>query len=125
MNIVVLVGHLGTDPELSTTKHGKPMCKLRLATQNKWRGSGGELQTRTDWHNLIAFGDRASIYAERLSQGEKITVKGQLSVREWYDDHETFQRRVTIKVDRIEYPVSAESHEPELEDEFFGDGFMP
>lgn len=84
MNKVLLLGHLGADPELRHTAGGTAVLSLRLATTEVWferpkDGSGpGEKQTRTEWHNVTLFGPRATSLARLLSKGAPVLVEGGL-----------------------------------------------
>jgi single-strand DNA-binding protein len=55
-NQVLLVGHLGADPEGFTTSSGAPGARLRLATESAYKDEHGELKTVTDWHRVLVFG---------------------------------------------------------------------
>lgn len=53
LNKVLLIGHLGKDPDYLTFEKGKTMAKCSLATSESFRNEAGEIQTHTGWHHLI------------------------------------------------------------------------
>src|SRR5690606_15998939 len=60
LNRVILMGHLGADPELKTTQDGLSLLKMRLATSESWIDkTSKEREERTEWHDVTVFGARA------------------------------------------------------------------
>ena len=80
MNVAILCGHVGKDPELRETQGGNSLCKFSLATKS---GKGGE---NTDWHNIVAWGTVAETCAMYVSKGDKVLVNGRISQRKWEGD---------------------------------------
>ncbi len=87
VNKVILVGHLGTDPELRYTQSGSPVTNFRLATNERWTGQDGQANERTTWHNIVVWGKQAEIAHKYLSKGREIYLEGRIQTRE-YDDKE-------------------------------------
>lgn len=87
VNKVILVGHLGRDPEIRTFQNGGRLCNLRLATSETWRDKAtGERRERTDWHTVVITNDGLIGVAERfLKKGSKVYVEGQLQHRKHTD----------------------------------------
>ena len=86
INKVILVGHLGADPETRYMPSGGAVTNLRLATSESWRDkTSGEQQERTEWHNVAMFGRLAEIAAEYLRKGSQVYVEGRLRTRKWQD----------------------------------------
>ena len=56
LNRVILIGNLGTDPELKYTQGGQAVLRLRLATSESYANRAGERQQRTEWHTVIVWG---------------------------------------------------------------------
>ncbi len=82
LNKVLLIGNLGSDPEMIQTKSGKTLVSLNLAT-NLSVPSGEDWQEITDWHRVKAWGKLAVICNKYLVKGRKIFVEGRLCRREW------------------------------------------
>jgi single-strand DNA-binding protein len=86
INKVILIGHLGADPETRYMPSGSAVTNMRLATTESWRDkSSGEQQERTEWHNVAMFGRLAEIAAEYLRKGSQVYVEGRLRTRKWQD----------------------------------------
>jgi single-strand DNA-binding protein len=85
INNVQLLGNLGKDPEVRYTPQGKPVAKVSLATNERFKTKAGEWQDRTEWHNLVLWARLAEIAGEYLKKGSKIFVEGRLQTRTWED----------------------------------------
>src|SRR5690348_7428989 len=70
VNKVILIGHLGADPETRVMPSGMTVANLRLATSENWKDKqSGETQERTEWHNVALFGRLGEVAAEYLRKG--------------------------------------------------------
>lgn len=84
INKVILIGHLGRDPEIRYSQSGMAVARFSLATTEKWSG-----EEKTEWHNVVCFGKLAEIVGEYLSKGRLVFVEGRLQTRSWDDQNET------------------------------------
>ena len=94
VNKVILVGNLGKDPELRYTSSGVAVATFSIATNESWKDPEGNLQERTQWHNIVAWRKLAEICGEYLKKGGKIYAEGRLQHRN-YDDKNGVKRYVT------------------------------
>lgn len=86
INKVILIGHLGADPETRAMPSGMQVANLRLATTESWKDkSSGEQQERTEWHSVALFGRLGEIAAEYLKKGSQVYIEGRLRTRKWQD----------------------------------------
>jgi single-strand DNA-binding protein len=86
VNKVILIGHLGADPETRAMPSGSSVANLRLATTESWRDKqSGEQQERTEWHRVALFGRLAEIASEYLRKGSQVYIEGSLRTRKWQD----------------------------------------
>jgi single-strand DNA-binding protein len=85
VNKVILIGNLGRDPELRYLPSGQAVAKFTLATGMRWKDKTGQLQERTDWHNIVAFGRQGEVCNEYLKKGSPIYVEGRIQTRSWED----------------------------------------
>ena len=85
VNKVVLVGHLGGDPETRYTPSGAAVANFNMATNETWRDANGELQDKTEWHRCVMFGKSAELAGELLKKGQLVYVEGKLQTRNWED----------------------------------------
>ena len=95
-NKVQLIGNLGNDPEIITLESGKKLAKFSLATNENYKDKDGQKQTKTDWHNVVAWNKTVDIIEQYLSKGKEIAIEGKLSTRS-YEDKEG-QKRYTTEV---------------------------
>jgi len=86
INKVILIGHLGADPETRYMPSGGAVTNLRLATTESWKDKNtGDQQERTEWHNVAMFGRLAEIAAEYLRKGSQVYIEGRIRTRKWQD----------------------------------------
>jgi len=86
INKVILIGHLGADPETRAMPSGMTVANLRLATTESWKDKqSGEQQERTEWRNVALFGRLGEIAAEYLRKGSQVYIEGRLRTRKWQD----------------------------------------
>lgn len=96
VNKVILVGHLGKDPDVRRLNSGDMVVNFSLATTESWKDkTSGERKDRTEWHNIVIFNENLAKVAESYcKKGSKIYLEGQLQTRE-YTDKEGNQRKTT------------------------------
>jgi single-strand DNA-binding protein len=86
INKVILVGHLGADPETRYMPSGGAVTNLRIATNEQWKDkTSGDQQERTEWHTVAMFGRLAEIAGEYLRKGSHVYIEGKLRTRKWQD----------------------------------------
>ncbi|GAB4462406.1 MAG: single-stranded DNA-binding protein [Anaerolineae bacterium] len=103
---LVIVGNLGTDPELRYTPSGQAVTNFNVATNRKWTGSDGQLNEETTWFRVSVWGKQAEACNQYLSKGRQVLVEGRLTV-----DRESGGPRVWQAQDgsyRASYEVTAE-----------------
>jgi single-strand DNA-binding protein len=94
VNKVILIGRLGRDPELRRTASGSAVANFSVATDETWVDANGQKQTRTEWHNIVAWRRLGEICAEFLKKGRLVYIEGKIQSREW-DDRDGNKRRTT------------------------------
>ena len=85
LNKVMIIGHLGRDPEMRYTPSGKPVTTFTIATSRSWNSTDGERRTETEWFNIVTWGNLAEICKQYLSKGQQVYVEGRLQTRRWED----------------------------------------
>ncbi len=86
INKVILVGHLGKDPEVRYSPNGGAVANITIATSESWKDKNtGEKQERTEWHRIVFFGRLAEIAGEYLKKGLQVYIEGRLQTRKWQD----------------------------------------
>ncbi|HOW30491.1 MAG TPA: single-stranded DNA-binding protein [Bacteroidales bacterium] len=84
-NSVKLIGRLGQDPEIRNLEKGSKMARLSLATSETFTDKQGNRKEQTQWHNLVVWGNLATICEKYLKKGKEIAVDGRIAYRNWED----------------------------------------
>jgi single-strand DNA-binding protein len=134
LNRIMLIGNVGTDPEMRFTANGNPVTSFRVATSRAYTTSEGERRQETEWFTVVAWKKLAESCNQFLTKGQRVYVEGSLRTRSW--EGRDGQKRVTAEVianrvlflDRqavaplpgeeipVEAPVEAAEEEVEPED---------
>lgn len=86
INKVILLGHLGQDPDVKYMPNGGAVTNLTIATSESWKDKQtGQPQDRTEWHRVVIFGKLAEIAGQYLKKGSLVYIEGQLQTRKWTD----------------------------------------
>jgi len=96
MNKIMLIGHLGKDPDMSYTPSGVAFTKFTIAVNRYSKSSTGERQEDTDWFNIIAWRQLAETCNTYLRKGSKVFVDGRLTQRKYTDKNGV--ERVALEV---------------------------
>ncbi len=97
LNKVMLIGHLGNDPEMRVTATGQSVVNFTLATNENFKDASGNLQERTEWHRVVAWGKLAEICNQYLKKGRQVYVEGRLQTRSW-EDNKTGEKKYTTEI---------------------------
>ena len=83
VNKAILIGNLGSDPELKYTPGGQAVANFSLATNERWTGKDGQKNERTTWHNIVAWGKQAELAKEYLRKGRQVYIEGRIDNRSY------------------------------------------
>jgi single-strand DNA-binding protein len=89
INKVILVGNLGSNPEIRSTQSGNEIASFSIATSEQWKDKAtGEKKTKTEWHRIVIFQQGlVNIAKQYLKKGAKIYLEGSLQTRKWTDSN--------------------------------------
>lgn len=117
LNKVMIIGHLGRDPEMRYTPSGKSVTTFAVAVSRSWNSGDGERRSETEWFNIVTWGNLAEICKQYLNKGQQVYIEGRLQTRKWEDKEgvkhssvEVIASDMTILGDRREGGHNA-SHE--------------
>ncbi len=96
LNKVMIIGHLGRDPEMRYTPSGRPVVTFSVATNRNWSTPDGERKTETEWFNVIAWGSLAETCNQYLKKGLQVYIEGRLQTRQWEDTEGVKHKSVEI-----------------------------
>ena len=86
LNKVTLIGRVGKDPEIKTSKAGKKLASFSLATSESWKDKQGQKQEKTEWHNIVIYNEGiAGVIEKYVHKGSQIYIEGALQTRKWQD----------------------------------------
>lgn len=102
VNKVILIGNLGSDPEVRYMPSGDAITNIRIATTDTWKDKNGEKHERTEWHRVAFFGKLAEIAGEYLKKGSQVYVEGRLQTRKWQDKDGQDRYTTEIVADRMQ-----------------------
>jgi len=95
-NKIIIVGHLGKDPEIRYMTDGTAVCNFSVATTEKRKDRSGEMQENTLWFRVNVWGKQADAVNQYLSKGRQVYVEGRLSQQEYTD--KDGNRRTSLEV---------------------------
>jgi len=101
VNHVVLVGNLGSDPEVRTFGDQQKVTRLSVATHEIVRKRSGERDRHTEWHQVVAWAALGQRAAKHLRKGRSVLVEGRLQTRVWADARGNKHITAEVRADRI------------------------
>lgn len=125
INKAILLGNVGTDPELRFTQQGVAVCSFRLATTERRPAAGGQWQDVTDWHNITLWRQKAELAKKLLRVGAGVYLEGRILNRNWKGEDGVKRYTTEIEVDKMrmldsapkgsQTPQSPPTNSPEIE----------
>jgi len=96
LNTVMLIGNLGTEPEMRYVPSGSPVTSFRLAVSRRFTTGEGERSQETEWFNVVTWNRTAENCNQMLTKGQQVYVEGRLRTRSW--EGQDGQRRFRTEV---------------------------
>jgi single-strand DNA-binding protein len=121
LNKIMLIGNVGSDPEMRYTPNGKAVTSFRMATNYRYSGPDGERREETEWFRVSVWGKQAESCNQFLSKGRRVYVEGRLRSRNWEGQDGQMRTSLEVSANRVIFldraaPVSL-TEEGELEPE--------
>lgn len=85
LNKAIIIGNLGSDPEIRTTGNGTRVAQFSVATSRSWTNQSGEQQEKTEWHRIVAWSKLADIVERYLKKGNQVYIEGEIQYRSYED----------------------------------------
>ena len=124
VNRVILLGNVGSDPQIRTAQNGKKMASFSLATSDKWKDKqSGEQRDKTEWHKVVIYNENiaANVVEKYVNKGSKLYVEGSLQTRKWTDKDgsEKYITEVVLqgfnsKIELLDSNNKSENSEPQV-----------
>ena len=104
VNKVILLGHVGRDPEVRYVAQGQPVASFSLATTERGftNSNGVQVPERTEWHNIVMWGRNAEVAEKYVKKGNRLYIEGRLRTRNWEDKNKIKRYITEIYVDSFE-----------------------
>jgi single-strand DNA-binding protein len=83
LNKAILIGNLGSDPEIRTTANGGKVAQFSIATSRTWKNASGEQQEKTEWHRVVCWEKLADIVERYLKKGNQVYIEGEIEYRQY------------------------------------------
>ncbi|QJR34842.1 single-stranded DNA-binding protein [Gemmatimonas groenlandica] len=106
LNKAILIGNVGSDPEIRTVGTGTRVAQFSLATSRNWTDQSGAKQEKTEWHRCVVWNSArgsglADVVEKYVKKGEKIYVEGEIEYRQWQDKDGQTRYTTEIKVKEL------------------------
>jgi single-strand DNA-binding protein len=86
LNKVMLIGNVGSEPEIKTTGGGTKIAKVSLATNRTFNDRGGQQQEKTEWHRLTFWDKLADLVEQYVKKGDRLYIEGRIEYSQTEDD---------------------------------------
>lgn len=96
LNKVILIGNVGSDPDIRTMPNGGRVANFSLATSEYWTDKNGERQSRTEWHRICIYSEGLVRLVEKaVHKGSKLYVEGSIKSRKYTSQQDGVERNIT------------------------------
>jgi len=106
LNKVQLIGNVGSDPEVryldQNNQGNAKVASFRLATTERYKDRNGEQQSKTEWHSLVAWNNRADFIEKYVKKGANLYVEGKLTTRQWTDQQGNKRYTTEITLENVQ-----------------------
>ena len=101
VNLVILMGNVGKDPEVRSFANGDTVTNFSLATSDSWKDKvSGEYKSVSEWHNIVAYRKLGDIAARLVKKGSHVQVHGKIKTRSWEKDGQKHYK-TEIEIDKL------------------------
>ena len=118
LNKIMIIGYLGTDPEMRYSPNGNPITSFRMATSRSYATADGERHQETEWFRVVAWNQLAEQCNQYLVKGRRAYVEGRLHQDQWTGNDGQARSTNEIIANRVMFldrPGAAEPGADDLE----------
>lgn len=101
LNKVMIIGNVGTEPEMRFTPNGNPVTSFRVATNRVYTTPEGERKQETEWFTVVAWNRLAENCNQYLTKGQRVYAEGRLHTRTWEGQEGQQRSRSEIVANRV------------------------
>lgn len=108
LNKVQLIGNVGNDPEIRYLDNNNPqgqqnkVASFRMATTERYKDRNGQIQSKTEWHNIVIWNGKATVVEKFVHKGSNIYVEGKLTTRKWKDQNGNDRYTTEVSVENLQ-----------------------
>lgn len=102
LNKAILIGNVTADPEVRSTSSGQQVASFSVATNRIWNDKEGQKQTKTEFHNVVAWGRLSDIVSQYLKKGGLVMIEGRIETRNWEGKDGVKRYRTEIIAERLQ-----------------------
>lgn len=113
MNKAIIMGNLGSKPELRYTQGGEPVCNFSVATNKKWKSKSGEMKEATEWHRIVVWGKQAEHCEKYLDKGRSVLIEGEIQTTSWEDKDGNTRYTTEINARNVQFLGGGSGPAPE------------
>ena len=103
LNKVMLIGNLGTDPEMRYTANGNAVPTFRIACSRNYQGPDGERKEETEWFTVVTWNKLAETVSQYLQKGRRAYVEGRMQTRSWEGQDGQRQYRTEVIANTVQF----------------------
>lgn len=115
LNKIMVIGNVGSDPEMRFTPNGKPVTNFNMATNRFYNAQDGERKKETEWFTVVTWDRQAETCNQFLTKGQRVYVEGRIRTRTWDGPDGQKHFRVEIHASRVIFLERRESGSPNAE----------
>ena len=97
VNLAILVGNVGQNPDIKVFDGGTKKATFTLATSEKYKDRNGEVHENTQWHNIVCWRATADVVERFVKKGTQVYIQGKITTRSWEDQNG--QKRYTTEIE--------------------------
>lgn len=112
LNRITLIGRLGSDPQLASTRTGTPVAKFSMATDHVFTNGNGDQKRQTTWFQVVAWAKTGENVAKHLTKGSRAYVEGRMASRDWHDREDKKRTSWEVVADRVIFLDAAPASKP-------------
>ena len=93
LNKVILIGNVGSDPDIRTMPNGGRVANFSLATSEYWTDKNSQRQSRTEWHKIVIYNENLVKLVEKaVHKGSKLYIEGMIKSRKYTSQQDGIER---------------------------------
>jgi len=119
VNKIIVIGHLGRDPEMKYTPDGKAVTTFSVASTRKYKTSSGEQKEETEWFQVSVWNKLAEICNQYLTKGKQVYIEGRLKTRSYETQSGEKRFSLDVSCSEIQFLGGGQGHTDQSKEPIF------